>query len=86
VLLRQLFLVPNLFLEPCGFHITAALRGSWSLFLNVCPIHLKFYFLISIFMFFMLVSFHSFSLEMTLGHQFVQMYLRHRLMKDCSFF
>jgi hypothetical protein len=32
-----------------------------------------------------LVSFQSFYLEMTLGHQILQMYLRHRLIKDCNF-
>jgi hypothetical protein len=85
VLLRQLFLGLLLFLEPCGFHIRAALQGSRSLFLNVWPIHLNFNCLISMLTFPWSVSFQSFSLEMTLRHQILQMYLRHWLMKDCNF-
>jgi hypothetical protein len=61
VLLRQLFLVLLVFLEPCGFHIRTALQGSRSLSLNVWPIHLNLRRLISVSMFSWLVSFHSFS-------------------------
>jgi hypothetical protein len=82
VLLCQLFLGLPLFLEPCGFHIRAALQGSQSL---VWPVHPNLRCHISILMFSWLVSFQSFSLEMTLGHQILQMYVRHRLMKDCNF-
>jgi hypothetical protein len=85
VLLCQLFLGLPLFLEPYGFHIRAALQGSRSFFRNMWPVHLNLRRLISILMFSWLVSFQSFSLEMTLGHQILQMYLRHRLMKDCNF-
>jgi hypothetical protein len=35
VLLCQMFLGLPVFLEPCGFHIKAALQGFLSLFLNV---------------------------------------------------
>jgi hypothetical protein len=69
VLLCQLFLGLPLFLEPCGFHIRAALQGSWSLSRNVWPIHLNLRRLISILTFSWLVSFQRFSFEMTLGHQ-----------------
>jgi hypothetical protein len=65
VLLCQLFLGLPLFLEPCGFHIRAALQGSWLSFHNVWPIHLNLHCLISILMFSWLVSFQSFSLEAT---------------------
>jgi hypothetical protein len=85
VLLLQLFLGLPLFLEPYGFHIRAALQGSRSLIPNVWPIQLNLRHLISILVFSWLVSFQSFSLDMTLGHQILQMCLRHRLMKDCNF-
>jgi hypothetical protein len=55
VLLRQLFLGLPLFLEPCGFHIRAALQVYRSLFLNVWPIHPNLRRLILIFMFSWLV-------------------------------
>jgi hypothetical protein len=72
VLLCQLFLVLPLFLEPCGFHIKAALQGSRSFFRNVWPIHLNLCHLISVLMFSWLVSFQSFSLETTLCHHILQ--------------
>jgi hypothetical protein len=51
----------------------------------VWPVHLNFRCLVSILMFSWLVSFHSFSLGITLCHQIPQIYLRRRLMKDCNF-
>jgi hypothetical protein len=62
VLLCQLFHGLSLFLEPCGFHSRAPLQ---SLFCNVWRIHLNLGHLISILTFSWLVSFQSFSLEMT---------------------
>jgi hypothetical protein len=72
---------PSCFSGACGFHIRAALQGSRSFFRNVWPIHLNLRHLISILMFSWLVSFYSFSLEMALGQQILQMYLRHWLIK-----
>jgi hypothetical protein len=72
-------------LVPCGFHCKAALHGSLSSLRSVCPSQPNLRFVISLLMFIWPVTSHSFSLDITLGHQILMIYRKHLFTKDWSF-
>jgi hypothetical protein len=69
VVCRHEFLGLHLLLVSCGSHCRAALHSSLSFLRSVCPIQPNLRCHISLLMLIWPVISHSFSLDMTLGHQ-----------------
>jgi hypothetical protein len=64
---------------------SCTLQGSLSSLRSVCPIQPNLHFLISLLMFIRPVISHSFSLDITLGHQIFMIYRKLLFTKDWSF-